>query len=164
MELLDALLDSWDRNNKILLGLLSVVPDDAFEARALDDTMTIHRMFTHIHYCRAIFTFENAPEIVPTRPSWKEITAESDRARIAAMLNESAQQVREAVRTRIESGRQFDDAYDHPLLFIQHMIWHEGYHHGQIKLALKRVGRLPDDKTMGPVSWDFWDLRSSRVE
>jgi DinB family len=24
---------------------------------------------------------------------------------------------------------------------LQHMIWHEGYHHGQIKLALKLAGR-----------------------
>jgi len=32
--------------------------------------------------------------------------------------------------------------YDHPLLYLQHMIWHEGYHHGQIKLALKVMGHL----------------------
>jgi uncharacterized damage-inducible protein DinB len=158
--LLDALLDSWDRNNRILIDLLSVVPDEAFDVSALDGTMTIQRMITHIHYCRAIFAYENAPDIVPARPSWEEIIAVRDRSRIAAMLDESARQVREAVRTRVEAGRQFDQAYDHPILFIQHMIWHEGYHHGQIKLALKRVGRLPDDQTMGPLSWDHWDLRA----
>jgi hypothetical protein len=26
--------------------------------------------------------------------------------------------------------------YDHPILLLQHMLWHEGYHHGQMKLAL----------------------------
>jgi len=30
--------------------------------------------------------------------------------------------------------------YDHPVLLLQHMLWHEGYHHGQIKLALKISG------------------------
>jgi hypothetical protein len=30
--------------------------------------------------------------------------------------------------------------YDHPILLLQHMLWHEGYHHGQIKLALKLAG------------------------
>jgi hypothetical protein len=28
------------------------------------------------------------------------------------------------------------DHYDHPILLLQHMLWHEGYHHGQISLAL----------------------------
>ena len=31
--------------------------------------------------------------------------------------------------------------YDHPILFLQHMLCHEGYHHGQIKRALKLAGR-----------------------
>ena len=31
--------------------------------------------------------------------------------------------------------------YDHPILLLQHMLWHEGYHHGQMKLALKLAGR-----------------------
>ena len=34
-----------------------------------------------------------------------------------------------------------DTHYDHPILMLQHLIWHEGYHHGQIKLALKIAGR-----------------------
>ena len=46
--------------------------------------------------------------------------------------------------------------YDHPLLFLQHMIWHEGYHHGQIKLALKLAGHPFDDEEIGPLTWDVW--------
>jgi hypothetical protein len=46
--------------------------------------------------------------------------------------------------------------YDHPLLFLQHMIWHEGYHHGQIKLALKVAGLPVDDKQIGPRTWGVW--------
>ena len=67
--------------------------------------------------------------------------AERDRGRIAAMLNDSAKVVRDAVKGRVEAGRGMDLHYDHPILFLQHMIWHEGYHHGQIKLALKLTGR-----------------------
>lgn len=33
------------------------------------------------------------------------------------------------------------------------MIWHEGYHHGQIKLALKLAGRPFDDEKIGGVTW-----------
>ena len=46
--------------------------------------------------------------------------------------------------------------YDHPILLLQHMVWHEGYHHGQIKLALKVAGRPMTDEEAGPVTWDVW--------
>jgi uncharacterized damage-inducible protein DinB len=36
------------------------------------------------------------------------------------------------------------------------MIWHEGYHHGQIKLALKLAGHPFEDEAIGPLTWDIW--------
>jgi hypothetical protein len=103
--LLEALLDSWDRNRKL-------------------------------------------PE--------EEWAGEQDRGRIAQMLNESAKAVRDAVKIRVEAGRDMDLHYDHPVLLLQHLIWHEGYHHGQIKLALKLAGRPISDKEAGPVTWGVW--------
>jgi uncharacterized damage-inducible protein DinB len=46
--------------------------------------------------------------------------------------------------------------YDHPILLLQHMLWHEGYHHGQMKLALKVAGRPLPDKEAGPLTWRVW--------
>jgi hypothetical protein len=46
--------------------------------------------------------------------------------------------------------------YDHPILLLQHMVWHEGYHHGQIKLALKATGRPLTDEEAGPGTWGVW--------
>jgi hypothetical protein len=36
------------------------------------------------------------------------------------------------------------------------MIWHEGYHHGQMKLALKAAGMPLDDEEIGAVTWGVW--------
>jgi hypothetical protein len=72
------------------------------------------------------------------------------------MLNDSAMAVRDAVRSRVETGQGMNLHYDHPILLLQHMLWHEGYHHGQIKLALKVVGRLMTDGEAGPVTWGVW--------
>ena len=49
-----------------------------------------------------------------------------------------------------------DTHYDHPVLMIQHLICHEGYHHGQIKLILKLCGRPFDDAAIGPGTWGVW--------
>ncbi len=153
--LLEAVLDSWHRNNTILVNLLRAVPEGALEARAMAGSPTIAQLFTHIHYVRLVFVFEDAPEFARKVPE-EEWAAELDTGRIEQMLNESAKTVRDAVKGRMESGRDMDFHYDHPVLLLQHMIWHEGYHHGQIKLALKQAGRPIADQEAGPVTWGVW--------
>lgn len=69
------------------------------------------------------------------------------------MLIDSAQAVRDAVKSRVESGRETNLHYDHPILLLQYMLWHEGYHHGQIKLALKLTGRALSNEEAGPLTW-----------
>jgi uncharacterized damage-inducible protein DinB len=154
-DLLDSLLDSWDRNNTITTNLLRAIPDGAMDVRPAADSPSIAELFSHMHYVRVVFVFEDAPEIKVEVPNG-EWTAEHDRDRLAAMLTASAAAVRDAVRARLDSGRAMDRHYDHPILMLQHLIWHEGYHHGQIKLALKMAGRAFDDEAIGPLTWDVW--------
>ena len=158
--LLKALLDSWDRNNTILVNLLRALPEGGLEARAIEGSPSVAEMFTHIHYVRLVFISEDAPEF-PTSLPKEEWVAERDPRRIAQMLEESAKAVREAVSIKLEADREMNLHYDHPILFLQHMIWHEGYHHGQIKLALKLTGRPLSDDEAGPVTWSVWMNKKS---
>lgn len=153
--LLDALLDSWDRNNTILVNLLRALPEGGLEARVMQDGRSVAELFTHIHYVRLAFVSEDAPEYARDLPG-KEWMDERDRGRIEAELNDSAKAVRDAVKGRVESGQDMKVHYDHPILLLQHMIWHEGYHHGQIKLALKVTGRPLADREAGRVTWGVW--------
>ncbi len=153
--LLEALLDSWDRDNTILLNLLAAVPQGGLEARAMEGSPSIAEMFTHIHYVRLVFVFEDAPEFAREVPK-EEWMVERDPRRIAEMLNDSAKAVRDAVKSRVEANRDMNLHYDHPILLLQHMLWHEGYHHGQMKLALKLAGRPIPDEEAGPVTWGVW--------
>jgi uncharacterized damage-inducible protein DinB len=61
--LLEALLDSWDRNNTILVNLLRALPEGGLEARAMEGSPSVAQLFTHIHYVRLAFVFEDAPEL-----------------------------------------------------------------------------------------------------
>jgi uncharacterized damage-inducible protein DinB len=153
--LFEALLDSWDRNNTILINLLRALPQGGLEACAMPGSPSIAEMFTHINYVRLVFVLEDAPEFAGSLPE-KEWVPERDPDRIAQLLNDSAKIVRDAVKHAVESGRDMKIHYDHPILFLQHMIWHEGYHHGQVKLVLK-LARLPiADQQAGPVTWQVW--------
>lgn len=131
----------------------------------MEGSPSVAEMFTHIHYVRMVFVSEDAPEFAPgfVEPGpGGEWVAERDREKIAQMLNDSATVVREAVRARLEAGRDMDRHYDHPVLMLQHMVWHEGYHHGQIKLALKRAGLALPNKEVGPVTWGIWMRKTQK--
>jgi uncharacterized damage-inducible protein DinB len=153
--MLEAVLDSWDRNNAILVNLLRAVPEGGPAVRAMEGGPSVAEMFTHMHYARLVLVSEDAPEFAREVPE-EEWAGEQDPERIAQNLNESAKAVREAVKSRVEAGRDMDRHYDHPILMLQHLIWHEGYHHGQIKLALKLAGRAISDKEAGPATWWVW--------
>ena len=153
--LLEALLDSWDRNNTILVNLLRALPEGGLEARAMEGSPSIAEMFTHIHFVRLVFVSEDAPEFARELPK-EEWVVERDPGRIAQMLNDSAEAVRDAVKSKLEAGRDMKIHYDHPILMLQHMLWHEGYHHGQMKLALKVAGLPITDQEAGPVTWGVW--------
>ena len=157
--LLDAVLDSWDRNNAILINLVGALPSGGLDARAVEGSPTVGEMLGHIHYVRLVFVAEDAPEFSvepPAQTREGEWRVERNLERLAEMLRRSAAAVRDAVRGRLESGRPMDVHYDHPILMLQHLIWHEGYHHGQIKLALKIAGMPMSNKVAGPVTWRVW--------
>jgi hypothetical protein len=112
-------------------------------------------MLTHVHHERMVSVLEEAPEFAGAVPR-EEWHAEADPDRIAGMLNESHAIVRAAVRGRVEAGRSLNVNFGHPALLIAFLIFHESYHHGQIKLALKVSGQPMSDDTAGPITWGVW--------
>src|SRR5215211_3289238 len=86
--LLDALLDSWDRSNLILLNLLRALAPNGLDARATPGSPTVAQLFTHIHYVRLVFVFEDAPERAIELPS-TEWLDERNREQIATWLRTS---------------------------------------------------------------------------
>ena len=153
--MLDVLLDAWDRNNPITVNLLRAIPQDALDLRPIDGSPSIAQLFAHLHYVLMIFVAENVPD-VPVEMHKAEWRAERDPARLEQLLNESAAVVRNAVTTCMTSQRAMERHFDHPLLMFQHLIWHDAYHHGQIKLTLKLAGRPLNDDDIGRGTWGVW--------
>ena len=71
---LEALLDSWDRNNTILLSLLRALPEGGLEAKVMGDGPSVAELLTHIHYVRLVFVAP-APRRRTPGSCWQSGTA-----------------------------------------------------------------------------------------
>jgi len=166
--LLEALLDSWQRSNTILLNVLHALPEGGLDARALEGSPSVAVQFSHIHQTRKFWLGQTAPEHAEGLTAlfereWETQIAERDPTRIGAALSSSARAVADAVKGRLETGQAMRGehaSYDHPILLLQHMLWHEGYHVGQIKLALKASGHTLSDEEEEKQIWGLWRVET----
>lgn len=164
--LLEALLDSYNRNNTILVNLLNVLPEGGLDAKAMEGSPSVAVQFSHIHGTRLSWLSLTAPEFAENlaslfRQEGENRLPERDKERVAQALNKSAEAIGEAVKNRLEIGQAMkgkNATYDHPILLLQHMLWHEGYHVGQMKLALKSIGYLMSDEEEEKTIWGMWRL------
>lgn len=152
------MLTGWDRHNEVLVNLLRAIPAHALGARVTGGSPTVASMFSHMHHERLCSVLENVPEAGAPKPEG-EWSDSRDAEHLASQLNSSAACVRDAVAHRVEGGRALDQDFAHPVHLIQFLIFHEGYHHGQIKLALKVSGSPMSDDVAGPVTWQCWRMR-----
>lgn len=95
--------------------------------------------FYHIHQVRLFWLSQTAPQFAKPltslfRKAGEERIPECDPQRIEEGLKQSARAVCDAMKNGIETDQPMKGkhvSYDHPVLFLQHMLWHEGYHFGQ---------------------------------
>jgi uncharacterized damage-inducible protein DinB len=161
---LEALIDSYQRSNTILINLLHALPESGLDARAHPDSPTVATQFSHVHSTRLFFIGQTAPEFAHDlaqlfHQEGDARIPERDLKRIEHELRASARAVCDLVQSRVESGQPVKGehvTYAHPVLLLQHLLWHEGYHVGQIKLALKLIGFVMSEEQEESAIWGLW--------
>ena len=110
--LLEALLDSWNRNNTILVNLLRAIPKDALQISAIQGSPSIAKMFNHIHYVRLVFVSEDASEFAREVP--KEWVDELDPDRIPqfGLVAEEVEKVNPDLVARDDEGKPYTVRYE----------------------------------------------------
>lgn len=156
-----ALLDSWDRQVNILDNVLAYVNEDTKNARPAPEGWSIYEHFCHIHETRYWWLKTASPiraEALGDLYLEQEgqYTAIPDLALIKEQLAISAKAIRDEMEEALDEDKLTLKPYDHPVLFLQHMVWHEGYHYGLITLALRNVGAEPDNAWSDSNVWELW--------
>ena len=166
MDTSEALLESWDRQCRIVNSVASLIDETKRHFKPSDDGMSIDRHLTHMHGVRRFFLSQVAPEHAASLISAsadKEGTPLADLDAIKAYLVASGTAVREAVAAGLEKGGPMAGdhvVYDTPVLFLQHMVWHDGWHVGLIFLALRLNGQEPPEEWEEPNVWGQWRTES----
>ena len=124
--LLEALLQSYNRNNSILLNLLEALPQDTMDAQALSDSASIAVQFSHIHQTRLFWLEQVAPTFSKGLSSLFQKRAEEELPeynpqKITAALTDSAKAITNAVQHFIDTDKAMKGehaSYDHPVLLL----------------------------------------------
>ncbi|MBS1724746.1 MAG: DinB family protein [Armatimonadetes bacterium] len=159
----EALLESWDRQCKALSNLSTLLTPDLLEAKPSDDGWTVAFHLAHIHSTRRYWHMKAAGLEAPVGPSLFTVNGDDwipslDLAEIRERLSESQALVRNWVSEQIDSGAQQVGHYDHPVFYLQHMVWHEGWHFALLMLALRLAGHEPTEEWECENVWDLWRL------
>lgn len=157
----EELLASWDRQSKILLNTLGLVTTDLLDAKPSQDGGTIAEQFSHIHGCRKFWISKVAPGLESSLGDLEEKIdgewiSERNLDRIRAQILASSAAIRTAVANALDAGTSQFGPYSHPVQFLQHMLWHEGYHYALVALALRLAGHEPTEAWEETNVWGLW--------
>ncbi len=158
---LNALLQSWDRQSRILLNLASLVTEENRRTKSSDDSSAIDMHLCHIHESRYWWLGKVSSKHQATLgdvvrqegDGWVPI---DDLDEIRTELGVSAKAVRDAVEEVMTAGGGPVGPYSHPFYFMQHMLWHEGYHFALVLLALRNAGCEPSEEWEEQNVWGIW--------
>ena len=159
MDVIAALLDSWDRQCRIVNAVAERVTEENKLAKPSPGGMPLFEQLAHIHLVRkywlAQLDAEGAELLAKSYTGGWEGPIE-DLDSIRKMLRESGVTVRGAVEEAIAEGNEKAGFYDNPILFLQHMIWHEGWHVGLLFLGLRLAGDEPTEEWEEANVWGEW--------
>lgn len=155
-----AILEAFCRNARSLSSLTTLLTQELLEAKPSEDGWPVAVHLAHVQMCRR-YWLERAsgaeqPGILHLfTPDGDAYRASRDLPEIREQLARSAEAILEWATPAISSGATAGP-YDHPALFLQHMIWHEGYHYGLLNLALRLAGAEPSEEWEEKHVWEPW--------
>jgi uncharacterized damage-inducible protein DinB len=152
----DQLLDTWNIHNRIQLYVLDAIPDEALGSVSASKGRSVGQMFAHIHNARLMWLEVAAPELMPGLAKIdKEQSA--DKALLRHSLQESGRAIETLLRKGMDSGGKIKGFRPHVTAFLGYLLAHDGYHQGEIGVALRQAGH-PLDKKASYGMWE-WGVR-----
>jgi uncharacterized damage-inducible protein DinB len=143
----DALIETWQIHNRILLFLLNGIPPEALTDSAAPKQRTVADHIAHIHNVRLMWLKVAAPDLLE---GLEKVEKAADAELLRSSLEASGKAVEELLR---RSDGKIKGFKPHASAFVGYLISHEGYHSGKVDLILRLNGHALDDK----VHYGMWE-------
>jgi uncharacterized damage-inducible protein DinB len=154
-----AMLDSWERQARIMNSVAALVTDQNRKQKPSTDGWSLETHVAHVHQVRRYWLHQLDTDTAKSLPQtisddWVTPCVDLHQAKLA--LFQSAEAIRSVIAKRLEEPLQPAGGYENPVLFLQHMIWHEGWHVGLMMLALRLAGEEPSEEWQETHIWGEW--------
>jgi uncharacterized damage-inducible protein DinB len=142
---MEAILETWDINNRINLFLLEAIEEANLNATAASKGRTVGEQWAHVHNVRLMWLKEGLTEALT---SVQKIEKQGiTKALLEEQLTLSATAIRQMLSNGLAAGK-IKGFKPHPTAFLGYLVAHEAHHRGQIVLSLKQAGNPVDKKTL----------------
>ncbi len=159
MTVTEALLDSWDRQCRIVAAVASKIDESNRHAKPSEDGWPLDRQLAHMFNVRKGWLEQLSPsgaeglgEYLPDGVETPLPSLDAIREKLAA----SGVTIREVVGESLAKGVAKAGFYDNQVLYLQHMVWHDGWHVGLIMLGLRLAGQEPAEEWEEEKIWGEW--------
>jgi len=159
MDTTAALLDSWDRQARIVNAVATLVNESNKNVKPSQEGWPLYEHLAHIQLVRKYWMGQLDEQRMKSladlyNGGWSDPI--DDLGAIRKALDESGRAVREAVEKALKDGKEKVGGYDNPVLYLQHMVWHDGWHVGLIFLGLRNNGEEPPEEWEEKNVWGEW--------
>ena len=152
----DPLLETWQINARVVLYTLDAVDEAVFALPAPAKGRSAPQMFAHIHDVREHLRLESG-KALPDGVAKLGKQDRYDRETLRAALESSGQGIEAMVGSALAAGKRISGFKPHTPAFVGYLISHEGYHLGEIGVALREAGHPLDRKAAFGI-WE-WGVR-----
>ena len=145
--------ETWHISQRLNELLIDDIKEEYFSDTPVSKGRTVGEQLAHLHNVRLMWLKVAAPDLFASQRKLEKdgISKKS----VLAELKRSADAIGVLLETSIASGR-IKGFKPHAQAFLGYLIAHEAHHRGQILLALKQNGHLPDKKTL----YGLWEWGS----
>ncbi len=154
-----AFLESWIRQAQIVDSVADLVTEENRSVKPSADGWSLDMHLAHMHGVRKFFMPQISEEwAAKLSSSYDDETQKpiADLQKIKQNLRESGEAVADIIRSAIETDQTEGGWYDHPVLYFQHCLWHDGWHVSLIMLALRLNGQEPTEEWEEDRIWGLW--------
>lgn len=145
------LIETWNISNRVGLYLLDALEESHLQDIAATKGRSVGEQFAHLHNVRLMWLKVSAPSLMEGMEKLEK-DASTDKGKLATALQHSAGAIAKMLEEAFTAGK-LKNFKPHPHAFLGYIIAHEAHHRGQILLALKANGHLPDKK----VQYGMWE-------